>query len=455
MKSTSRKEGPNPKANVGKMTKGQNFSGKKVPYEASEEYLAKLAQMIINPSECSELVRSPADFAMTGDIKCFTRTFQLKASQLADQTNFSMTISPAISNFFSLSTDQQFNPGVPFRATSDGFAQAQAPGGNLFCSGTLELYPDLQPTDLPVNSVGSEEHAGKIGWQINAAAGEIVNIAIPESTPARFVIWFFDGVTNSWLNMGTYDAEAQVTYVPFTVPVGAFCAGIAIQCGRNAASSNIDMKFTAGWSVPQGVHLHKLYDSDAVLLGKVERYRVTALSALVSYSGDFLNNGGVIASARTQPHYSYNEVPYDALTRLQDHKCQGPLLEGQYVWWLPYSYEEMDYRTDLLAPSNATALRVAGQFANATGAVVVTVCCVVEFYSPLQIFSHEPGPYSSDAYLALLHALDRLPAATCNPEHTELFSKLWDKGISAAKSGVQFLMENPAILAKIAAMILA
>jgi len=180
-----------------------------------------------------------------------------------------------------------------------------------------------------------------------------------------------------------------------------------------------------------------------------------ALSILATYSGDFLNNGGVIVGARTQPRYSTNDVPYNAITKLQDHKYQGAMVEGVHGWWLPYSYEEMDYRIDLLGNSEATALRVAGQFANANGALVITLNAVVEFYSPLQIFGHSPGPFSSDEYLELLHTMDRLPAFTCNPNHREIFGQLWDKAVGFTRSGVKYLVEHPEVAAKIAAMFLA
>lgn len=454
MNRNPRKGSADPKAKSVQMKKGQNRVSKKLPYEASKEYLAALSAMLINPAECDEIVRSPADFAMVGDVKCFTRTFQLKASDLVDQSNFAMTISPSIVNFFSLSAAGPFAPGVPFRGASDGLSPNQI-GGEFDLGGRIDLYPVINPVDVPTSTVSSQAYQGKTAFHVNAGAGEILEIGLSADQPALFTTWFHDQVTNAWLNMGTLMSEFGTFFVPFTVPGGVVLDAFSIQCGAQVGSVAANFRFTPGFTIPQDVHTQTLYSSDAVLLGRVERYRVTALSVLATYSGDFLNNGGVIASARTQPKYAFNDVPYDALTKLQDHKYQGPMVDGAYAWWLPYSYEEMDYRTDPLASASATQLRVAGQFANANGALQITVCAVVEFYSPLQIFSHEPGPFSSDEYLELLHALDRIPAATCNPGHREVFSALWDKGVSLARSGVGYLIEHPEMIAKIAALFLA
>lgn len=454
MNHNPRKGSPNPKAKLGQMKKGQNRVSKKLPYEASKEYLCSLSEMLINPAECNEIVRSPADFAMVGDVKCFTRTFQLKATDLVDTSNFSFTVSPSIVNFFSLTAGAPFQPGVPFRGASDGLSPYPL-GNNYYLGGTIDLWPILNPTEAAQNTMSSQTYKGKIGFRVDGGAGEAIEIALTSETPTQFTVWFHDDVTNTWLNMGTIMSEPGMGFTIFTVGVGVVLDAISIQCGSTAGSVAANFRFSSGIVIPQDVHQHSLYNSDAVLLGQVERYRVTALSVLATYSGDFLNNGGVIAAARTQPKYAFNDVPYTSLTKLQDHKYQGPMVDGAYVWWLPYSYEEMDYRTDTLAHSQATQLRVAGQFANANGALQITVSAVVEFYSPLQIFSHEPGPFSSDEYLELLHALDKIPAATCNPGHREVFSALWDKGLSLARSGVGYLIEHPEMIAKMAALFLA
>lgn len=453
MNSQSRKGPAVPKAKSAALKKGENRISKKQPFEASEEYLKSLSEMIINPAECTEIVRSPADFAMVGDVKCFTRTFQLKATDLADGVNFSMTMSPSIQNFFSVSTSAALTSAVGLRGNSDGLSATDLLSDH-FLGGSIDFWPVLNPTSPATTRISSQNHAGKIGFRITGGPGDILEMSFAPAYTTVLTVWFFDINTNTWLNMGTYFTDKNsAPWVPYTVPLGVNLEGIAIQCSAGIPSCSFDIRTTPGCTVPGDVHNHSLYSSDAVLLGRVERYRVTAMSMKVTYSGDFLNNGGVIVASRTQPTYVENDKPYDALTKLQDHKYQGAMVQGAYVWWLPYSYEEMDYRSVGVSPAKATQLRVAGEFANANGAVVVTLTCVVEFYSPLQIFCHEPGPFSSDQYLELLHALDRIPAATCNPSHSELFSSLWEKGVSAARSGVQFLLEHPEIALKLAGLL--
>lgn len=453
MKNTSRKGSQNPKAKSGKLSVGKNFESR-VVVETSPKYLETLSEMIVNPAECSTIVKAPADFPMVGDVKCFTRAFQLKASDLTDG-KFAMTVSPSIENFFSVSSATPLS--VPAGGRAAGELHPVDFNGSEFFAGTLDLWNALYPNQAANFGCDAIEWFGKWGYRVTAPAGSVFDLALYTNgqKPDVYTIWFYDGIGAAWLNMGTYFAGIPGARVPYTVPGGTALECIAIECRPKSATVQLDCYIPPGAAYPQGAHLYSLYSSNAVLIGRIERWRVIALSIKVSYSGNMLNNGGVIAGARTQPQYSFDDLPYEALTKLQDHKYQGPMVEGAYVWWLPYSYAEMDYKTNILDHSAATQLRVAGEFADASGAVQVTVTSVVEFMSPLQIFNHDHGPCATDEYLQLLHALDRLPAATCNPSHTEILSALWDKGVSVAKGGVRFLMEHPELVAKLAAMFLA
>lgn len=456
MNKTSRKGDPNPKAKMGPMKKGANKVSKKKPYEATKEYLSLLSEMLVNPAECTEIVRTPADFAMVGDVKCFTRTFQLKATDV-DSGSFALTVTPSITNFFSVTASEALTLAVPGRGTGQ-LTAVEGPDAEYYLSGSIDLWPIQNPVEPPRHAISSQRIGGKIGYAVTAPVGTnfwTAFYAPPNVIPAPIQVLMFNSANNTWTNTGQFIVGPAKDYIAFVVPAGFTLGAIAFESVKGVTNIDIDVVPPPGASFTQDAHLAQLYDSDAVLLGRVERYRVTALSLLATYSGNFLNNGGVIAAARTQPKYSYNDVPYSALTKLQDHKYQGPIVDGAYCWWMPYSYEEMDYRTDVLAPADATQLRVAGEFADDNGALVITVCAVVEFYSPLQIFSHEPGPFSSDEYLELLHALDKIPAATCNPGHRELFSAIWDKGLSVARQGVGYLIEHPEIVAKMAALFLA
>jgi len=353
MSNSSRKGSSIPKAKMGQLNKGKARAAK-APFESTPQYLSSLSEMLINPAECPAIVRTPADFAIVGDVKCFTRTFQLKSGDVGADGNFSMTLTPSILNFFSVTTNAAFTVGpAGGRASSDGMS-AVASANSYYLSGVLDCWPEPIPTIDPNVRIESSNVFGRVGWYVNAPGGSGFRFSFASTTKGAIVVHYYDSATATWSIWGTYDVTSDNPYQAFILPPAAILGAVAFECRSNFSSVTFDGLLPIGTSSPGDVNRFNLYSSDAVLLGQVERYRITAMFMLASYSGNMFNNGGVIVAVRTQPGYSTNDIPYTVLTRLQDYKYQGPIVEGAYVWWLPYSYEEMDYRTDPLLYSEAT-----------------------------------------------------------------------------------------------------
>jgi hypothetical protein len=169
------------------------------------------------------------------------------------------------------------------------------------------------------------------------------------------------------------------------------------------------------------------------------------MSVLASFTGNQFNDGGVIAAARTRASYTFTGQPYESLTQLQDHSYNGPIKTGAYAWWLPYSIEELEFR-DFFEQTLGTELRMAGIFEDAAGQLKISLAMTVEFYSPLQIFEHEPGPPLTDAFIQAYHALDHFPACTCNPSHSNILKGILSRAAKAAKGGGNFLLKHPEIV---------
>ena len=204
----------------------------------------------------------------------------------------------------------------------------------------------------------------------------------------------------------------------------------------------------------QSLTSYDLFSTDAATLSRVSAYRVTAMSILASYSGSTLDNGGTIAAARTRAGFRYDaQSEYGALTKLQDHVYRGTLKEGAYVWWLPYDFEELDPRPPQVVNSG-TELHLAGHFDNADASLQVTVAMVVEFYSPLQIFEHEVGPALTDAFVMGYHALDSVPAGTCNPKHDSLLKKIIKSSAKGAKKAGQYALSHPEMVSMLASSLI-
>jgi hypothetical protein len=196
---------------------------------------------------------------------------------------------------------------------------------------------------------------------------------------------------------------------------------------------------------------YDFFTTDAVTLSQVATYRVTALSVLATFTGNQFNDGGVIAAARTRAGYFYPGQPYESLTRLTDHRYYGKAKEGAYAWWLPYSLQELNFKRPFTS-QDETELRIAGIFDDTDGQLQITVSMVVEFYSPLQIFEHKPGPSLTDAFQAAYHAMDTFPAATCNPAHTKILKGILGKAADGARGAAKIMLSHPELLAALLAV---
>lgn len=417
-------------------------------YEADHSVLRlkEYAEMMTNPKD-NEPVRTPSEFASVGDIKTFTRTFSLEAGSLpGGGGDFAMVVSPEIENFFALTKAV----GISSAAGTFGSTQGYLVVEKNDVSGLLEATGTFQIQDAAtLNYLGAQEtqvYEGKQALVIDCPIGAAITATFTQGSQARNIkVWVYDVVGAAWV----LSIAATPVYGHQTVTLvvgGALFAISAVALEfvggtSNGATATIAVDGTCTWGSSSVTY--DLFNSDAVQLGKVERYRVTAMSILCSYVGNQFNDGGVIAAARTQPGYVFGSRPYESLTKLLDHRYYGPMKNGAYCWWLPNSLEEREYKAVSEQLTAGTELRVAGTFADPTGTLQITICVVVEFYSPLQIFSHNIGPVVNDPFYAVLHDLDTLPAATCNPLHADIL-KFVKKG---AKRALGYVVKNPQILA--------
>lgn len=401
-------------------------------------------QMMVNPSAVNP-VRTPTLSPYTGAVRTFTRTFSVPSNGVHDAFHLIMTPNAENSLAIMKTTPFVVDPlgwelkGIGVEIDTDALQ-----------AGFPTMYGDLDLFDSNQKCVGSYlsdwDGAAQVPfWNLvgDATTALFVNFAGTGTLLECF--YRSGGVWTSAGNDPIISGTARINFGPF---VGGF-DGImfALANPTQMDGSNLSIKLTSGTDpILRAESSYDLFSTDAVQLGKISTYRVTAASILCSYSGNDDENGGVIAAARTREGFkSENANPYEALTALQDHRFNGVLKFGAYAWWLPYDLEEMDPRP-ISHQSNATALQVAGHFDSADASLEVTIVMVVEFYSPLQIFEHIPGPMLDDNFVRAYHALDYSDAATCNPSHT----KILKKGVSAlgktAKGLGKFVLSNPELL---------
>lgn len=411
--------------------------------------IGKWERMVANPL-INEPVRTPSSSPFTGAVRTFVRT--LSVSSGGNASPFSLSVRPSIQNTMAL---ERATP-IPFPdnwalAVEDAIITEFLFKGRQVMAGQLGLYDTDAESVRPIAEVETViDDDGLPYYPISGAANtymrvQFAGIAVKVGTSYRTAagVWLGDD-TGSALS-GSYVSAAYRPGVVFT--------GLRFTTSPTSKMS-FGMSSVSGDTVTApATACYDIFQTDAITLGRVSTYRVTALSILASYSGNMFNNGGLIAAARVRKNYCYDEnTPYNSLTKLQDHAYRGVLKDGAYVWWLPYSLDELNFRSPY-SPVDDTELRMAGIFEDLSGQLQLTLTMTVEFYSPLQIFEHKVGPPLLDAFTAAYHILDGVPAATCNPKHTEILKGVLGTAKKAAGGAANLLTKHPELAYALLAMI--
>ncbi len=403
-------------------------------------------KMVVNPISVGPS-RSPSLSPYTGAARTFVRTFDVQSSGAGSAFSFAasanlencfriqraaaLTLDAAGWSLTALPTVDQATRWLNFPTLAGNFTvydSARLATGKLRTAWDSVNELDYVPMSGDATTAVSIQVRGGFTWYY---------------TYAR--------VGGAWVAQGDNKEGGTVVVTPAAV----FDGIMVTVAGAYGQMLDWTINSSAGTTPTLGVdESYNLFSTDAATIGRVSSYRVTALSILASYSGSTLDNGGTVAAARTRRGFHVEAAnPYQALTKLQDHCYRGTLKEGAYVWWLPYDFSELDPRPPYVY-DEGTELHVAGHFDNADASLQVTVCMVVEFYSPLQIFEHEVGPALTDEFVRGYHAMDAIPAATCNPKHDALLKKLVQNAQKGVKKAGNFALSNPEMVAMLASSLL-
>lgn len=427
---------PAPKPSVPKVSKNES------------KYLMHLAKQFLDPESVGDAVLAPSEFPTTGDVKKFTRTIELKATSLGGAgSSFAMKLRPTFANTFLLSE----GTGVPAAGPVVDLTWSGVISTSQFDAGNHVLCGPLNCTSLngPVGAIDTTTNGNELSWLIQKPAGAApVTVSVICGNVYTFTFSYLSG--GVWIPFLNGKNAIGIPLI-FDGPLPAFDA-LRIETTSDSQGDSVTVNIEMHGNVsssPASSSTFSLFNTDAVSLSRVERWRVTSLSLLCSYSGNEFNDGGVIAAARVQPGFSMLGNGYEVINRLPDHSYHGPLKHGSYSWWLPGAYEELDFAPVTSPRPEETSLVAAGVFSDATGSLEITMTAIVEFYSPLQIFSHNYGPAWTPETSSLLHDLNMIPAATCNPDHDDLFRQLVRKGEQVLRAGADYVVRNPEVIAKV------
>lgn len=402
-------------------------------------------KMVVNPIAVNP-VRTPALSPFTGAARTFVRTFDIESGGAGSTFNVSAT--PNLRDTLRINRGSALVlPAGWEMSTSPNLDVSTAYLGRPTLSGNFKVY-DGNDDVIGAQKTSWDAAASLDYLAMTGDATTSVGVKVTGSF-VGFFVYAWDGAVYQAVGLGAPGDTVTC------LPAFGWTRLMVTISGASGWITEWSIKPVAGTTpVLSAADSYNLFMTDASTIGRVSSYRVTALSMLASYSGSTLDNGGTIAAARVRRGFRYDaDSEYSALTKLQDHAYRGTLKEGAYVWWLPYDFSELDPRPPVVY-DEGTEIHMAGHFDNADASLQLTVTMTVEFYSPLQIFEHEVGPALTDDFVRGYHALDAVPAATCNPKHDSLLRKIVKSGSKAAKSAGSFALSHPEIVTMLASSLL-
>ncbi len=397
----------------------------------------KLLSQLVSPGN-GALTRTPVLHSSLGATRHFTRTLEVSPTAAGDY--FAVKVTPEISDFLEI------------QAGTVNVAAASI-SGNITRRGndvTYHMYPTAtgDPMARGVLAPRDDTNTNYDLYWASTKTGQLNTIQLVNTGRTTGLYTF-----RVWHNAGFTDYTG-VLGPGLSVGLAASCsAGVNTWTGCGIRFNDImnhkldfDLSFidTSSVSFNMNEHIRPLVRDEYLDMGQVLQYRVSAMSILATYTGNFLENAGVIAAARKPRTWSpASPHVYNAIASLPEEAYDGPLIKGAYAWWLPLCDEEIDFRRTPLEDSSC--LYVAGRFTDLGGSLRIRIDVVVDFYAVPQFFEKLPYPVFDDSIRRLYHELQYLPAATCNPSHEDL-KRIFMKGKALVKQGIEFGKQHPELV---------
>lgn len=401
-----------------------------------------LSRMMVCPGE-SEVVRAPTLFPSRGCSRHFTRTFTINSSGI--DTPFGMRLSPHIQDFLDLGVGSPAMPvgGISAAVRSmEGTDAAEVSVAN-YATGVSVAHYYQSPQAL----VGFANKYFGVSW-VDTATGKPTFASISNGSKIKSQVEVLATRVGGFNSVLYQLGPGETRLIRDDFSLASVWTGYYFRILDGGEGITLSFNQATATSIATDSKIRPIVKDEWLDRAQVARYRVSAMSLLVSYRGNMLENAGVIAALRAPSKWvpTGNNL-YNSITSVVDDQYHGPLINGAYVWWLPQDLEDLDFiSTHGQSDDERTALFIGGIFGDDNASMEVTVDVVVDFYSPLQIFERMNFPPSTEVYRRLYHELSLLPAATCNPSHLDLLKKVGKKAAKGTVKGVRYLQAHPAIV---------
>lgn len=297
--------------------------------------------------------------------------------------------------------------------------------------GQKAVYPRLVDAGYPVIEVGTG-----IGGNLTVSATTDTKFTGIMRLTIRY--WLLGVGTNITENVDCYNGHIEHI---FAAPIPAGQTGLSLGISRPAGTSGPDpndwtfsMSFSADIVVAaQASTSYEVVDIEK-LSGMIEtaHERTTALSALVTYMGSDLANGGNITAARLPKstclaHASRGDY-YAYISSLPFYASDMKLRDGAYAWWCPDSEQEYFFRPHNEVAGDDLSFRSPLVFTmkrdDPTQTVRLRTDLHLETLTRSPLYNSEVSNYSA-SFPKALEVAKTFPAVTINDDHQSLLSKAW------------------------------
>jgi len=477
------KNNPGPKAAVPKPLKRPSRARGKVPdllpsnYDKSAQplssvikrnkgYLAKAAKQIILPDSVDQPIVLPSEHSAQ---LCSRRI--RKVVDVNVNSHFRAVMSPDISapGFYSDGATPVLIPSAGTSAINGVVHVSHAAGASTAVSygGTFTAVSTGE-TALILSAPVADTSAPPVTHDAIAftlANGQIVyfvakNTSNTNNAAPALTYYAFRTDTNVWVQLGNSGTLAQGVESKNFWAVPAACSYIAIGCSDSSTkdtSFTVDISATGTLSGSGTTSLGGAFNSAANAI-PVLRGRVTAMSMLVTNTTALLNRGGNVMGARLDRQALYGAPDWNQVGSVlpANRFYSGDGAKGCYMWWCWKDTDEFSpNELDDMFKAYKKAEVLATQLDTATPQTLrVTFDYIFEFYTPSQLYEKVQTPMITEEWRSLERLIQTIPAASCNPEHYELFRQALRSAINGAQQAYGFYDKHRELINTLAPMLI-
>jgi len=393
----------------------------------------------VDPARLPEAVLAPDSAPNHRSVRRFVSRFAIASGDAGCGAGFTLIVTPSLSSPIVFTGGNTLLPAAALGPLEmDGLIHSDA--ANVISDSVVQAT-DLAGNKAAVQLVPLTHTTTYMGMYLRSTASAAANSSLIISaegdstrTAAKLSVYRALTADVAWTLMQT--VQVSDTSVPVSIGFGTETfdqLAFAITDGggkvhklkfniRTTGGALLQLSATAATDLGRGIVTEALESATGG--------RLVGMSVLVSNTSPQTGDGGTMTAARVPRTVSPFASTAVILARSPPHDFyQGPAKLGAYAWWLPRETSSQTFLDrgeceSQLSNDCYLFAKLEGWGGPNGSSVVVTVNYVVEFYISNQLYEKRLTLPRLPMWDQYMHAMALAPAATCNPEHAEIFRNI-------------------------------